>query len=555
MAIDDEPKALAADILSEIITYVKQSRPTRTDGSSTQGYVYMQLRPGQMISPRDFSRPWTPLGGAGPSSAPPPAGAPTPVTATTPPAKAPKDPVGRAMWAAFNTTQMVDTLSMVTDDSTMAAYAGGRHLSFVYPGLLQAMEAVQPPPRPAEITARLEVARKVLWDSNGNATPAYARYKSNQMAFAKSNADFVINQNKILADPEQADSAPILLAPYQTAVSQAFDQWKAQGADEIEEALATVESLGVPLEQGMIANARKLLEAWSLNISGVATKTPFSYILPSEWATIEVDDIGWTTLEKDSKSYTSHFENHGYGLSTGAWRGDSSSSSGSAGVSVFGFGFSGSHSESESSASSEFSQTSSDGSRFSSDGSDLHIKLQYGLCEIIRPWLVTDLFRMRSWYLRGVKAGVISDGTVTNQVHKDTDIALLPMIPTHFIVIRNVEITTKKWGTVRDTLSSHWGKQQSASEQNESSTSGSVDIPVWGPLSVSAGYSQSDSHYQGDFKDEGGSDCRDDYGAHFEGDTLRINGAQIVAWLGEIVPASPPLPDPSLASSASPGGS
>ena len=120
------------------------------------------------------------------------------------------------------------------------------------------MEAVQPPPRSAEITARLEAARKVLWDSNGTATPAYARYKSNQMAFAKSNADFVINQNKILADPEQADSAPILLAPYQTAVSQAFDQWKAQGADEIEEALATVESLGVPLEQGMKRGLRKV---------------------------------------------------------------------------------------------------------------------------------------------------------------------------------------------------------------------------------------------------------------------------------------------------------
>jgi hypothetical protein len=558
MPLDNEPKALVADILSEIITYVKQSRPTRTDGTSTQGYVYMQLRPGQMISPRDFSRTWNPSGVSGSSAAPAPGAAPPvagqipPVTpATGPGTVAPKDAIARSIWAAFNTTQIVDTLSMVTDDSTLAAYAAGRHLSFVYPGILQAMEAVPPPPRSAEETARIDAARKVLWDADGNATPAYLRYKANQLAVSKARADFVINQNKILADPAQADSAPILMAPFQDAVDQAFDQWKSQAADVIETALATTESLGVSLEQGMIANARKLMDAWSLNLSGgVAVKTPFSYVLPSEWAAIEIDDIGWTTLEKNSTSYKSHFDSHGFDVSSGNWAGDSSSTSGSAGVSVFGFGFSGSHSESSSSSSSDFSQNSSDGSHMTNDVKELHIKMQYGLCEIIRPWLITDLFRMRSWFLRGEKAGVISDGTVANQVHKDVDKALLPMIPTHFIVIRNVEITASDWGSTRDTLTSQWGKQHAASEQDARSTGGSVDIPVLGPFSCSGGFSRSDSHYQGDFKDEGGNDCRDDSGAYFEGETLCIRGAQIVAWLGEIIPASPPLPDPTLASVA-----
>lgn len=543
MAIDNEPKALVADILSEIISYVKASRPTRTDGSSTQGYVYSQIRPGQMISPRDFSKPWSPIGGAGASSAPAPGA--TPAAGSTTPPLSSSDITRRAMRAAFNTTQLVDTMMIVTNDSTMETYSGGgRHLGVTYEQILNAMEAPPAPDRAPEITARLNAARNVLWDADGNATKPYARYNVNQKAYAKSVGDFTIAQNKTLADPAQADSWPVLAGTFQTVVDQALDKWRSQGADEIEAALATVESLGVPLEQGMIANARKLMEGWKVNIAGVAVKTPYSFILPSEWASLDVDDIGWTQVTKDRSTYQNHFDAHGYEVATGDWRGDSSSTGGSAGLDVFGFGFSGSHSENSSSASSDFSQTSSDGSHMINDATGLTVDLEYGMCEIMRPWLLTDLFRMRNWYLRGEKAGVISDGTITNQLGKEQP--LLPMIPTHFLVIRNVKITAIHWGSVRDTLESQWAKQHSESEAHSSSTSGGVDIPVLGPFSVSAGFSRSDSHYQGDFKDESGSNCRDDYGSFFEGDTLCINGAQIVAWLGEIVPAGPPLADPAL---------
>lgn len=542
MAMDDEPRALAVDILNEIISYIKQSRPTKTDGTSTQGFVYAQQNPGQMISPRDFSRPWSPLGTASAPavSGPPPAGG------TAPPPANPSEETKRAMRAASNTATLFDTLLMITDDSTMMTYGGGgRHLSFAYPGILQAMECAPLPERTPETQARIDAATAVLWDASKNKTKLYASYLANQLAYAKAKADFVINQNKMLADPLQADSAPILLAPYQTAVDQAWDQWKSQGADEVESALATVESLGVPLEQGMIANARKLMDAWSVNLAGLAAKVPYVSALPTEWAAIEIDDIGWTKITKDATSYKSHFEQHGYDLSTGNWSGESSSTSGSAGVGIFGFGFSGSHSESDSSSGSAFSTTGSDGTVMRSDATDLHVELEYGLVQIVRPWLVTDLFRMRNWYLRGEQAGVISDGTIANQVGKDKP--LLPMIPTHVLVVRNVKISTSSWGSVRDTLTTYWSKNTASSSSSSSSTSGGVSIPVFGPFSVSGGFSHSDSRYQGDFKDEAGNDCRDDYGSYFEGDTLCINGAQIVAWLGEIIPSSPPLADPSLA--------
>jgi hypothetical protein len=382
----------------------------------------------------------------------------------------------------------------------------------------------------------------VLWAPDGQPTPKYNTYLKNQMAYGMQIAAFTIAQNKALADPAQADSWPMLAAPLQMGVDQAYDKWKSQGADEIEGAIAAVESLGVPLEQGMIMEARKTLEAWSVNIGGVAAKTPYTFVLPSEWASIDVDDIGWTRLQKDSSSYQSHYNSNGYNLSTGQWRGDSSQSSGSGGIHVFGFGFSGSHSESSSSNSSGYSQTSTDGSSFQDDATELDIDMEYGLVEIVRPWLSTDLFHMQNWYLRDGKAKSISDGTIAGQVGK-TD-PLLPLIPTHFLCIRNVRIHTSNWGSTRTTLENHWGKQQSSDSSNSSSTSGSVDIPVCGFINLSAGMSHSDSHYEGQFSDEAGHSYSNDNGAHFDGETLEIKGAQIVAWLSEVVPASPPMDQP-----------
>jgi hypothetical protein len=438
---------------------------------------------------------------------------------------------------------------MVTDDGTTQWYGGGgRHLSFQYAGILQAMEAPPAPDRPAEEQARIDAARAVLYDPEGIETKLFQRYQENQLAYAETKASFVIRQNELLADPAQADSAPILLAGVQARLDQAYRRWKSQGADEVEAALATVSSLGVPLEQGMIDRARQLLDAWSVNLAGVAgadaVRVPYTFILPSEWAEIGIDDIGWTTLRRDSSRYQSHFDQHGYQLNTGGWGGSSSAASGSAGLSVFGFGFSGTYSEQDSQSHASFSNDANDGTHLAEDATELSIELQYGLAEIGRRWLVTDLFQMRNWYLRGERKGAISDGTIAHQVG-DAE-RRLPMIPTHVLLIRNVRIRSSRWGSVRDTLNSYWSRHQSSDSSSSSSAGGNVSIPIWGPIALTGGYSRSDSRYHGDFTDEAGQSHRDDSGAYFEGDTLVINGTQIAAWLGEVLPLCPPLDDPAL---------
>jgi hypothetical protein len=540
-APDNEPKALAANILSEIISAVKQSTPTRTTDKATQGFVYSQLRVGQMISPRDFGRAWNPVGGnATTATQQPPADG-----TATPPDPSRGEAVKRGVQATMNTEALVDTMLVITDDGTLQTYTGGgRHLSFAYKSILDAMEPGEAPERTqAEIDRNTE-AGKVLSNDDGTDTVLYKTYKANQLAYAKAKSDYVVAQARFLADPTNAELAPMLLAPFQVAVEQARHQWKAQGADAVETALATRESLGVPLEQGAIMNARKLFDNWNLPLLGVPAEQPFSYVLPSEWAQADIDDIGWTTITVSSSDYQNHFERHGYELHTANWRGESQSSSGEAGVGIFGFGFNGDYSEAKSNSSRESTNVSTDGTRFNNDAKNLSVSLQYGLCSIARPWLLTDLFHLKNWHIVNGKAGCISSGKIDDQIGAEDP--LLPLIPTHFLIIRNVRISAEHWNSDGQVLSQWNSKFTADAEQHQSTVGGGVEVPVFGPLSLDFGASHSESGYSGSYRDEAGHDYSNDYKAHFDGTTLEIRGAQIVAWLSEVVPHCPPLDDPNL---------
>jgi len=550
MALDNEPRALAADVLSQVLNYIKQSTPTRTDGKATQGFVYSTLRVGQMISPKDFAFPWSPIGGSPAQTTPgpqPPPGDPAAAAAEAQAKAAAQASTRRAINAAFKTEQLVNTMLVVTNDGTLETYSGGgRHLDFAYHEILQAMEAEAAPPRSDADKARLDAATKVLYDENNNETPAYKTYQKNQADFAAAQAAFTVKSNQLLANPLTADSAPLLLRPEEVAVKQARDRWRSQGAEEIEAALATRESMGVPLEQGAIMDARALYDAWNIPVIGVGgASQPFSYVLPSDWAALESDESGWTTLTVTHDDYSSHFDSHGYNLNTGNWAGQSEATSGDAGISVFGFGFNGSYSEADSNSHSESSTTGSDGSSFRNDAKNLSVSLQYGLCEIARPWLMSDLFRLQNWHLVGETVNSISTGTIDEQVGSEKQ--LLPMFPTHFLVIRNVSISAEDWGSDGETLSTYYSKHDFSQEEHSSTVSGGVEVPVFGPICLDAGASHSESGFSGGYQDESGNSFSNDYKAHFDGSTLTVKGAQIVAWLSEVVPASPPKDDPALA--------
>jgi hypothetical protein len=461
----------------------------------------------------------------------------------------------RAYEAAYNTCDLIDTMLMVTDDGSYQGWPSGRHLSQAYGALLQALETSPPPPRSPAEQAAIDQATKVLYETDPDGlemkTALYRTYQRNATAYATAKATFATAAAKAIADPVAADTWPMVSAPLQQAVDDAWDTWKSQGADKVEAALATIQSLGIPLEQGLIAKARKIHDVWQLGLAGVPVKVAYSSIMPRAWADPEADDIGFTKLAVSSGEYHSHHENHQLSVSTGAWSANSSESSGEGGLSIFGFGLVGGGGTGSSDSSGRIRSDSWGNFKFRNDARNLSITLEYGLCQIRRPWLLSDLFYMRNYWVKGNKAGAISDGTLENQVGK-SDPPLIPMYPTHFLVLRNVEISSSNWGQDGETLSHVFSENADSSRFWSTSVGGGAALAI-GPLVFGGKGSHKEAHFSASRSSTHGQDDRSTYGVSFENGTLKIKGAQIVAWLSELLPKSPPLDDPDLPTDATAG--
>lgn len=141
------------------------------------------------------------------------------------------------------------------------------------------------------------------------------------------------------------------------------------------------------------------------------------------------------------------------------------------------------------------------------DGTYVEIHAKMTLVRIVRPWLNSLLFSVKGWSLKGQKPNSVSNGKLDGNSG-----SLLPLIPTAFVVMSNVTIKS----------------DFSARDQSiiKSATSGSASVG-WGPFSVSASYSHSSSQEKSS--------------ATYAAGVLSIPGMQIVAWVSEIMPASPSM--------------
>jgi hypothetical protein len=228
-------------------------------------------------------------------------------------------------------------------------------------------------------------------------------------------------------------------------------------------------------------------------------------------------------------------------------RSDASSTGGSAGVMLGFAAFGGSHGEGHASSQWQGSSHAEFQSTFKNTAKNLNISLEYALCTMIRPGIVTDLFYMKNWYLVNNKKNAISDGTIAGQV--ETDKPLLPMIPQQMLVIRNVKISTTEWGSDGEVLQSCYGQSSGEQQSSSSHTAGSGGVSL-GFVSFGGTASHDDSHASAQSQWGSTKTGSDHFGTTFDGETLNIPGAQIIAFLCDIVPATPPLDDPGLAAQA-----
>ena len=508
----NEPGDLVLTTFTKLIDRIKSSQPVRTDGKSlTLGFVYSQMPLGMPVDPNEYKNPWSPMGGSSlaesvgaTSQSTGWSGTPTASGSGAQPKGGQSSGSGStatvkakgALDAAFKVSELVDNMLMVSKDNKYLEYPTTRHVSFAYEGVIKGMQPLPTPPLPDDIQKQITEAQSVLYklDADGSITgksDLYKKYVKNSTDYAKAKKDYNDAQAKALADPTLADAWPMDSVYYQNQVDQAWDTWKTEGAEKVERALDIIESVGVSVQDAMIAKARKVYDAWNLGLAGVATTIPYSYVSPTNWCDPDSDDDGWEKLTVTHDDYHSHTQ--------------SSDRSGSAGVSgVFGIvnlGAAGSY--------------DSKSSSFHNDSTDLSIELEYALMTINRPWLIGDLFYLNNWYLVGNSKSSISDGTIDGQ---DNNIKpLMPMIPMQFLCVRNVKIKADHWNSDGDSIS------------NTLSGGGGFG---WGPLNFGATYSQTNT--------------QSDYGWTYDGQTLSIHGVQIIAWLSEIVPPSAPIDDPNL---------
>jgi len=530
-----EPGQLVLTILDSLVDRIKSSHPLRTDGKPlTDGFVYSQLVLGRPIAPRDYMNAWTPSS---------PDATVKDTVGTTAGGTIPHTP---SMNAAWLTSQLVDDMIMVTDDDSWLEYrGGGRHISFAYEGIINGMQPTPMPPVPADIQKQIDDSTKILYklDADGNIigkSPLYKNYVTNAQAYADAKKAFADAQVAAQADPAKAQAWPVDSATYQQKVNDAWDAWKTEGADKVERALDIIKSVGISLQDHMIAKARQVFDAWNLGLTGaVATKTPYSYISPSTWADPTDDTAGWQQLTIGHSDYQNHTQSHYRGQTEEQF--SSSSSSGSAGVGVF-LGFvnvAGEASASSSATSSSGKWQYASQNSFSNSATGLTIDLEYALLDINRPWYLGDLFYMPNWYLVNNAKDTISDGSVQGQVRNEKN--LLPMIPVQILALRNVRISAQSWGDDGNKISNI--VDTSSSSSSSSSVGGSAGVSL-GFINFGGTYQRSDS--SSDAKSDAQNDASSDFRTYWDGQTLAIHGTQIFSWLSDVLPASAPLDDPHL---------
>jgi hypothetical protein len=125
------------------------------------------------------------------------------------------------------------------------------------------------------------------------------------------------------------------------------------------------------------------------------------------------------------------------------------------------------------------------------------------------------------------------------------------MLPMQFLVVRNVTISTKDWGSDGETMSQLFGETGGAWDKSSSNANAAASYG-FGPLTIKGNVSHDQAKEGVSRYGKNTSAERQKHEGHFDGTTLTIPGAQIVAWLSTIVPACAPLDYPGLAAQPAP---
>lgn len=314
-------------------------------------------------------------------------------------------------------------------------------------------------------------------------SPIYANYKRKKDAYLSASTSF-LNQYLLLdmSKPEDQRKWSILGPNLQEKVDTAMNDWIAAQKTKTEDNLATLSQSSNNQVGQLFQDAKNnfnTIKRASVKNAG-ETYHP-SYARPAAWFAPGAAST-WTEMSVSSEETKieehSDFTKYGGGASAswGLWSGSGSFSK-------------------------EDSHKSMD-----KETSDLKISFKYTRVEIDRPWMNQLLYDVGGWSIgKAGGKGSISNGT------KVQDEKMMPILPTAFIAVRDLEITAK------------WGKEDYDLITSKLETKASFG---WGPFRVSGNYESSSRDMTHTTK--------------FDGTTIKSDGLQIVGWINTVLHESPP---------------
>jgi hypothetical protein len=573
-ALDAALQAMFAQLVDSALG----SQALTKDGKPLRDVCYMHLPQGLPVDPREYANPWSPAGGAtiadesnlGQVSTPPSTTSGSSSTgsgATTPagPSQAQLQ-LQASMNAAFQTARLVDLRMLVTTDGQYQPYQGSELISDAYQGVILRAQGIPADPPPADIQAKIDAARATLWilkpdgSTTGRKTPEYQAYEQLASAWASARSSYAVAEAGAVKDPDLGAAWPVTSSSLKTTVDNAWNDWRSAGADQIENALDTLGSVGGSIGAFYVAQAREVFKAWDLGLTGsVPVGTPYSMVSPTTWYDPTDEQNGFTQITVTSSTSSASSSETASSMANSWYSGHSETVGGGGAAMIFGVTIGADASHSDASQSQGSSASGGTTSRFSAQMSDVTISYEYGLCRIDRPYMLSELFIIDGWYLPGEPKDRVSDGTVSGTVQGQTADAqnsdgpethLLPMVTTQFLVVRNVSITATGWGEAGDAMSQWCTSQQSQSQSSSNTASGGVGFLCFG------GYvSDTNADWSGSDSGSYAASRSWNFSTSGESGTLKINGCQIAGWIGEILPASPRVDGTQKATSGSGGSS
>jgi len=454
-----EMDALVQGVFDNIFNSLTKAEPGGKPIATASTTMLTLMKPGMAINPADFRNPWTP----GNNNA-------------------------AGIDAAVNTAALVDA---IPNANTLYSDSGNK-ISQVYGEILSNVSIPKQPANPA-LEAQINAAWSVLFRNVDVTDPdtgevkqstietqLYRDYLDNQTAYQNARLAYIQAYLAAQETPQSRNTWPLVSPTLQIPVKQAWDKWRANKADLIEQNLAIMSTSSQNGLQKSFKKAQDLFEGYAVTLEEANIHRVS--LIPSNWYSSN-DNTGWVTVKisagNSSTDQSSDYKKWGgsAGFSLGIW---------SIGASASG---------------------SKESRNFSSQTQSLSFEFSYKLVGIRRPWMSYHLLGTKTWNLGNFSPlkGGISNGT------KSQLETMWPLMPVSFVVAKGIKIKAS------------WAKADYDMMRSTLNAGGSVGI---GPFSIGGSYSQSHSE--------------DHWSSAFANGEIIVPGVQIIGWINSIVPYCAP---------------